>query len=64
MPYARPSLGAVGSLATHLVVAALMAYFSRDECALAETACLAAGGDPLVCRSQVIKRNAGERVVD
>jgi protein TonB len=52
MPYARPSLGAAGSLVAHLVAAALMAYFSRDDCALAETACLAAGGDPVLCREQ------------
>jgi len=52
MPYARPSLGAAGSLVAHLVAAALMAYFGRDECALAETACLAAGGDPVACREQ------------
>ncbi len=52
MPYGRPSLGAVGSLVAHLAAALLMAYLSRDECALAETACLASGGDPLACREQ------------
>jgi protein TonB len=51
-PYARPSLGALGSIATHLVVAAIMSFFSRDECLIAETACIAAGEDPAVCREQ------------
>ena len=51
-PYARPSLGALGSIATHLVVAAIMSFFSRDECLIAETACVAAGEDPAVCREQ------------
>jgi protein TonB len=64
MPYARPSLGAVGSLATHLVVAALMAFFSRDDCAIEETACLAAGGDPLLCREQFNRCKGEEPVYD
>ena len=51
-PYARPSLGAIGSVATHLVVAALMSFFSRDECLIAETACLASEEDPATCRAQ------------
>lgn len=49
-PYARPSLGAVGSVAAHLLVAVLMSFLSRDECAIAETACLEGGGDPVACR--------------
>ena len=64
MPYARPSFGAVGSLATHLVVAALMTFFSRDDCAIEETACLAAGGDPLLCREQFNRCKGEEPTYD
>ncbi len=50
--FARPGMGAAGSVVAHLVVAALMAHLSRDECAEQETACLAAGGDPVECRER------------
>ncbi len=50
-PYARPSLGAVGSVVTHVVLAALLAYFGRDECAIEQTACLESGADPAECQA-------------
>ena len=50
-PYARPSLGAVGSIVTHGVLALLLAYIARDECAIQQTACLDAAGDPVVCQA-------------
>ena len=62
--YARPSLGALGSVATHLVVAALLTFFSRDECAVAEQACLAAGTDPAECRAQYDACKGVEKTYD
>ena len=50
-PYARPSLGAAGSVVTHVIVAVLLGYFGRDECAIEQTQCLAAGGDPAMCQA-------------
>ena len=41
----------MGSVVAHLVAAAALSFFSRDECAIEETACLAAGTDPAVCRA-------------
>jgi len=35
---------------THVIVAVLLGYFGRDECAIEQTQCLAAGGDPAMCQ--------------
>jgi protein TonB len=46
----RSGLGLVGSIATHVVVAAVLAFFGRDECKQLQEACLADGGDLAACQ--------------